>query len=239
MLTVLSWLWAQPGGRTTYTAEHVATWAAMVSRNLSMPHRIACVTDAEIPGWIDRIAPPHEFDEIQTAKWANGRPSCYRRLSMFRRDAAVLFGERFVCMDLDSVICGSLDPLFDRDEDVVLFKGTAEGRPYNGSMMLIRAGSRPLVYDDFSQAGAELASERFVGSDQAWLAHALGPDEPVWAGEDGVFWYGGEYRRLYRRGRARPRVIFFPGGQKPWDPHIRLIDHHVGRHYVAGFKEAA
>jgi hypothetical protein len=49
------------------------------------------------------------------------------------QDAADIFGERFVCMDLDCVIGGPLDPLFDRPEDLVLFKGTAPDRPYNGS----------------------------------------------------------------------------------------------------------
>lgn len=235
MLTVLSWLWSQPNGRTTYTVEHVETWASMVRRNLGMQHRIACVTDAEIPSWIDRIAPPGEFEDISTQRWGNGRPSCYRRLSMFRPDAADIFGDRFVCMDLDSVICAALDPLFERDEDVVLFKGTAPGRPYNGSMMMVRAGSRPHVYERFNAAEAEIAGAQFVGSDQAWLSYTLGPDEPVWSEADGAYWYGGQYKRELRRKRAKPRVIFFPGGMKPWHV-VNKIDPHVAKHY---WKEAA
>jgi hypothetical protein len=233
MLTVLSWLWDQTGGRTTYTPEHVATWAAMVARNLAMPHRIACVTAAEIPSHIERIAPPGEFEDVVTRRWTNGRPNCFRRLAMFRRDAAALFGDRFVCMDLDSVICAQLDPLFERDEDVVLFKGTAPGRPYNGSMMLIRAGSRPHVYEDFSREAAEAAGERFVGSDQAWLSHALGPDEPVWSEADRVYWYGGQYKREMRLRRAKPRIIFFPGGMKPWHA-VGQFEPNVIKHYHAG-----
>jgi hypothetical protein len=51
---------------------------------------------------------------------------------MFRSDAADIFGDRFVSMDLDCVVGRSLDPLFDRPDDLVLFKGTSIDRPYNG-----------------------------------------------------------------------------------------------------------
>jgi hypothetical protein len=45
MLTVLAWYWKQPGGRVEYLPLHVNIWADMVRANLSMPHRICCVTD--------------------------------------------------------------------------------------------------------------------------------------------------------------------------------------------------
>lgn len=198
----------------------------MVRRNLSMTHRIACVTDA--PSGIDKgieiIAPPGDFMDINNPRWANGRPQCYRRLSMYRSDAAKFFGERFVCMDIDCVIGAPLDPLFERDEDLVLFKGTHRNRAYNGSMQLIRAGSRPHVFEDFNQEAALESSRFFCGSDQAWLMHKLGPNEAVWDERDGVYWYGGHYRREKRP--APPRIVFFPGSMKPWtasmiDPFFR------------------
>lgn len=215
MITILTWLWTQPGGRTTYTAKHVNIWAAMVRRNLAMPHRIACVTDTPegIDSQVKIIRPPGHFEDV-IPSWGAGRPNCFRRLSMFRRDAAKTFGSRFVCMDLDCVIGGSLDPLFDRREDLVLFKGTTADRPYNGSMMLIRAGCRPQLYEDFSQQNADEASARFFGSDQAWLAHCLGWGEATWDESDGVWFYGDHYRKEVKR--ANPRVLFFPGKHKPW-----------------------
>jgi hypothetical protein len=235
-LTVLCWLWNQEKSRAKYTAQHVSTWAAMVRRNLSMPHRIACVTD--IPEGIDPsveiIAPPGDFLDIRNPRWANGKPQCYRRLSMFRRDAAEIFGERFVCMDLDCVVGGPLDPLFDRDDDLVLFKGTSRARPYNGSMMMIRAGCRPQVFEDFNQAAALESGQRFCGSDQAWLMHKLGPGEATWSERDGVYWFGGEYTK---RRRYEPRVVFFPGGMKPWT--ATLFDAFTRRNYRADLREAA
>jgi hypothetical protein len=213
LITVVSWLWKQPQGRTTYTAEHVWIWADMVSRNLSMKHRLACVTsETDLPPNVERIDPPGEFEDVQP-KWGPHKPNCFRRLSMFRRDAAKTFGRRFVSMDLDCVIGGQLDPLFNRPEDLVLFKGTAPERPYNGSMMLLSAGCRPEVYEDFDQAGADVSGEAFHGSDQAWLAHKLGPNEAVWTVADGVYFWG-SYLKAGKR--AQPRVLFFPGKTKPW-----------------------
>jgi hypothetical protein len=212
LLTVLTWLWSQPQGRTKFTTEHVAIWADMVTRNLAMPHRLACVTtETDLPPNVERIDPPGEFEDVEPT-WGPRKPNCFRRLAMFKRDAAKTFGKRFVCMDLDCVVGGQLDPLFDRPEDLVLFKGTSEERPYNGSMMLITAGCRPQLYEDFDQAGADASGTNFVGSDQAWLAHKLGWGEATWDEGDGVYWY--QHRRWSNR--LKPRLLFFPGKLKPW-----------------------
>jgi hypothetical protein len=199
--------------RTQYTPEHVWIWADMVSRNLAMPHRLACVTsETDLPPNVERIDPPGEFEDVQPA-WGPRKPNCYRRLVMFRRDAAKTFGKRFVSMDLDCVIGGPLDPLFDRSEDLVLFKGTSEGRPYNGSMMLIKAGCRPQLYEDFDQSGADASGAAYLGSDQAWLAHKLGWGEATWDESDGVYWFKpGRWTN-----KLRPTILFFPGKRKPWD----------------------
>jgi hypothetical protein len=214
MITVVSWLWNQPQGRITYKSEHVWIWADMVSRNLAMPHRLVCVTtETDLPPSVERIDPPGEFEDVQPA-WGPRRPNCFRRLVMFKRDAAKTFGKRFVSMDLDCIVGGSLDPLFGRPEDFVIFKGTDATRPYNGSMMMLTAGARPQVYEKFDQAAADESGARFFGSDQAWLMHCLGPNEATWSEADGV-WH--LHRYLADAKRARPTVLFFPGKRKPWD----------------------
>lgn len=246
MLTVLTWLWRQPESRTHYTALHVNIWADMVRRHLSLPHRIACVTDmpAGIAGGIEIIAPPRDFEDVQIPTWRGGRPQCLRRLALFRADAAALFGERIVSMDLDCAIGAPLDPLFAGDEDFRMTRGTAEGRPYNGSMMLLRAGSRPQVYDRFTPAEAIRAGRNFVGSDQAWLAHVLGPDEKVWTNADGVGFHGLS-PTSDGFGPAAPeqsdrRILFFAGSTKPWDADDRWTRRHYrkvtpGRCLVLGY----
>jgi hypothetical protein len=199
-----------------------------------MPHRIACVTNT--PKGIDEsiriIKPPGDFEDAKP-HWGPLKPNCFRRLAMFRRDAAGIFGERFVCMDLDCVIGGQLDPLFKRPEDLVLYKGTAPDRPYNGSMMLIKAGCRPQVFEDFDDCAASTCGQIFVGSDQAWLAMKLGRKEKVWSERDGVFWYGPLYQAVAKK--TTPRILFFPGKIKPWT----IAQINIDRFTTENYREAA
>lgn len=230
MITVLSWLWVQPGGRTRYTSEHVNIWADMVRRHLSMDHEIAIVTeDADgIDASIRIIEPPRCFESVSIPTWeeADGLPQCLRRLSMYRPDAAEIFGERFVSMDLDCVIAGSLDPLLDVKDDFKIYRGTSSERPYNGSMQLMTAGARSRVYTEFTPQGAAEAGRNFVGSDQAWISHTLGWGESTWGPEDGVVWWGSSSNPL----APMHRLMFFPGTPKPWDLFDRAW---IKRHYCA------
>jgi hypothetical protein len=213
-LTILTWFWKQPGGRAAYSAANVNVWADMVSRNLRMPHRIACVTahPEGIDGGIDIIAPPGDFEEIRIPTWGDDKPQCLRRIAMFRRDAADIFGPRFACMDMDSIVMGPLDPVFDRPEDFVMFRGTHRSRPYNGSLMMMNAGARPHVYETFTPEGAIKAGFRYVGSDQAWISAALGPGEATWGPEHGIHAHNSS-----RNGQTDTRILFFFGNPKPWD----------------------
>lgn len=113
-------------------------------------------------------------------------------------------------MDLDCVVGGPLDHFFDTDAEFKMTPGTQPTRPYNGSMMLLTAGSRPQVYDEFTPEGAAAAGELFVGSDQAWISHILGPNEQRWSIEDGLAWYG-------RTRTKNPSLMFFPCPVKPWE----------------------
>lgn len=188
-----------------------------------MPHRLACVTheDVRFDG-VEIIKPPREFEEVRIPTWGEHRPQCLRRLVMFRPDAAKWFGDWIICMDTDAVISGPLDPLF-TDHDFRIFKGTAPNRPYNGSLFMLRAGARAEVYADFTPERAADAGKQFVGSDQAWIAQRLGPDEPTWDARDGVSWWQG-------RADDNARVTFFPGGLKPWE----MDDPFVAEHYRRG-----
>jgi hypothetical protein len=226
VIKVLTWYWKQPGGRTEYTPFHVNLWADMVRRHLTMPHTLACVTGTPegIDPSIEIIEPPRDFEQIRIPTWPEFRPQCLRRLAMFHKDAGQRFGERFVCMDLDCVIGGPLDPFFDTDADFKMTPGTRAGRPYNGSMMLLTAGSRPQVYDRFTPQGAAEAGTLYVGSDQAWISHVLGPNEQVWKIEDGLGWYG-------RRPAETTTLMFFPCPIKPWEVAVTGMKPWISGHY--------
>lgn len=236
MLTVLTWLWKQKGSRVDYTAMHVNIWAAMVSRHLTIPHRLACVTDYPegIDPRVEIIPEPKDFEGVTIPSWGSGRPNCFRRISLFRRDAAALFGDRFVSMDLDCVVGASLDPLFSRSEDIVLYSSPRGGqalRPYNGSMVMMSAGARPEVFEDFTVEGATEAGRKYIGSDQSWISHRLGRGEATWSEEDGVAWNQSPPHVLRR-------VKFYPGPVKPWDDFARG-DEWVRKNYRAESKDRA
>lgn len=195
----------------------------MVARHLHMPHRIACVTDFDgLPSHIERIEPPRDFENVRIPTWGADKPQCLRRLAMFAPDAAERFGERMLCMDLDVVIKGDITPMVTHDAFRIA-KGTAPSRPYNGSMILLTAGARSKVYQDFTPDAAAKAGQRYLGSDQAWIAWCLGPEERTWDDKDGLCWFNGP--RI-----ADPRIMFFPGGSKPWKL-AQLGNEAVARHY--------
>lgn len=222
----MCWLWSQPNGKTAYRAEHVNAWAAMVSRHLKMKHELACVTD--MPAGIDKrvriIPPPGDFLDVKLPTWGPRKPQCLRRLAMFRRDAANWIGaERVVSFDLDCVICGTLDPLFNTDDDFRITKGTSASRHYNGSLMMLKLGSRPEVVETFTPERAIRAGLAHLGSDQAWLATAI-PGEKTWTAADGIhFWRPS-------KPVTNGRLVFFAGAVgKPWEVDAPL----VARHYPA------
>lgn len=226
-LVVMCWFWRQEGGRTAYQAHHVNTWADMVRRHLTLPHELACVTDT--PEGIDPsiriIPPPRDFENVVIPTWKGDKPQCLRRIALFRPDAADIFGERFVSMDIDCVIGGSLDPLFGRHDDFVMYSGTTRQRPYNGSMLMMTAGARPHVYTDFTPERAVEAGRKYVGSDQAWISYRLGWGEAIWSIADGVYWWN------QAGGTAPRRLMFFPGHPKPWNVVDSGADPWIAEHY--------
>lgn len=231
MLNVMCWYWKQSGGRVEFLPEHVNKWAHMVRRNLAMPHRVCCVTDHPegLDSSIEIIAPPRDFENVRISTWNEKKPQCLRRLSMFSPHAEKTFGKRFVNMDLDCVITGPLDPLFDIPDDFCMMIGTApKQRPYNGSMLLMTAGARPQVYNDFTPQRAAMAGKHFLGSDQAWIAFSLGWGERTWDEKDGAVWFSPRYSMT----PPDCRVMFFPGTPKPWQvAGSRPLDHWVRKHY--------
>lgn len=199
----------------------------MIRAHLTLPHTLAVVTDIEgdYGDDVEVIPPPRDFEDARIPTWGSKYPQCLRRLAMFRRDAANIFGaDRIVCTDLDLIVCGSLDPVLDIADDFRITRGTARGRIYNGSMMSLRLGSRPRVYDEFTVERATEAGQKHVGSDQSWLAACL-PGEKTWGPDDGVRFWGQHYSD------TEARVIFFAGQVKPWSLAAVGRESLVAKHY--------
>jgi hypothetical protein len=215
MITVVTWLWSQKGRQVLYKPEYVNTWARMISRNLTIPHRLLCITDN--PEGIEiETYPLWEPPEVINEKWGITRPQCYVRLKAFSEEMKPILGDRFVSVDLDCVVTGSLDAVFSKPDDFIINKGETLKNDYNGSMWMMNTGARSKVWSGFSQDGVRKASESFMGSDQGWIRYCLGSEEKTFTNQDGVF----SYVRIKNDRRWRPNqscIVFFQGSIKPWD----------------------
>lgn len=77
--------------------DYVGRMARAVARNLSHPHRFVCLTDApDVPAGVERIPLLH--------KW----PGFWPKVELHRPG---LFTGPVIYLDLDTVICGPLDPI--------------------------------------------------------------------------------------------------------------------------------
>lgn len=186
----------------------------MVQRNLSLPHRFVCATNK--PAGLDK-----EINIVPLEQGFIGLGNAYPKLAAFRSDAGELFGELLCIMDLDAIVVGPLDTLFDRtDDDFVIWKDVlADSQParfkYNTSLVLMNAGVRAKIWDTFSTENSRriIAAERRCGSDQAWVSHCL-DGEKTWTADDGVLSWRFQVRGKSLQNNAK--IIFFHGKEKPW-----------------------
>jgi hypothetical protein len=207
----------------TFGPEHVRILQNMVRRNLTVPHEFVCVTDR--PQLIDFC----RTVALDKTTWVPG--TRYVKLMMYRPDAAEIIGPRIFYLDLDCVITGSLDPLVDRDEDLVLWRNPNFGQKrrarYNSSIQLIRAGSRPDFWRRFDPKSVPATLRKvWGGTDQAWISYMADVEtEAFWDASHGV--YGAGRLKDYDPticGTKLPvnaRVVFFPGSREPGMPAIQ------------------
>lgn len=164
-LVISTWLWGDK-----FSSEDVAKLAAGVARNLKQPHRFICVTDEDLSG----IETTCVKDPGLTKQ-----KGCFARLRMFddvwQREIGLQKDDRFVCIDLDTVITGELDPLFDRPEPFVIMRRANKSNPcpFNGALMMLRAGSDAHVWETFSLEKVKQVPFYEFPDDQGWIWHML------------------------------------------------------------------
>lgn len=199
MLHVVTWIWGDK-----YGLEDIRKLKAGVTRHLEQQHTFLVAR------------PPPEDDLLTTIK------GCFCRLRMFdpqwQASMGIQDGDRIVCMDLDIVIVGSLDPLFNRAERFTILQGAnaANPCPFNGSLMMLRAGAHPEVWSDFSIGQALLIPFFEFPDDQGWLHHKL-PNASGWkvGAPSGVYAF---QKPGWPKGDALPhdaRMVVFPGWRSP------------------------
>lgn len=234
MLSVVTWLWKPaPLYRSKFSAEHVNVLRRMVARHYPEPHRFLCVTDMPkgIDSDVDVVPAWNDFAQIPSPHGGHN-PSCYRRLRAFAPGVDAVLGERFVSLDLDTVITGDLAHLWNRPEDFVAWGETNPKSFYNGSMFLLRAGTRTKVWEQFDpkrSPDAAKAAGKF-GSDQGWLSYCLGKGEATWTTKDGVYSYNVHLREKTTTLPANARIVMFHGSTDPWSQAAQQLTW-VREHY--------
>lgn len=222
---ICTWLWGDK-----YSLDYVYKLKAGVSRYLKQPHRFMVMTERE-RDW----SPPAGI-ERHAIKDPNllVHKGCFARLRMFDSgwQENRKIDDRLVCLDLDIIITGALDPLFDRTENFVILGGVNSRNPcpYNGSVMMLRPGYNEMVWSMFSyQEACKMKFYEFP-DDQGWIAHML-PKDAV------ATWQAGRTSGIY--GFMKPgwitgdrlpdqaRIVAFPGKREPKDfRHLDWVKKH-------------
>jgi hypothetical protein len=147
---------------------------------------------------------------------------CFCRLRAFdpewQAQNGIAPGDRIVSMDLDAIVTGPLDPLFDRPEPFVILQNVNASNPcpMNGSVWMLRAGYRPDVWSDFSLEAADKIAKFEFADDQGWFWHKM-PDAAGWnaGSESGIY---GFQKKGWPKGTELPRdaiMVVFPGWRDP------------------------
>jgi hypothetical protein len=208
VLTFVTFLWGDK-----YSGTDVAKLAAGLKRNVSQPYRFLVFTDqTRDVGGVER----HQICDLLLTKYQG----CFARLRLFHPEFqdALKFDDRIVSVDLDVVITGNLDPLFDRPEPFLILKGANSENPcpYNGSLWMLRPGYRPDVWTEFTLSKAAAIDWYAFPDDQSWFAHMM-PNEAGWTAgpESGVYAFK---KPGWPKGDDLPkdaRLVAFPGWRSP------------------------
>jgi len=200
-----------------------------------MDHEFVLVTDQPDADYGPGVRIVSLWDDFRDLPgWRGKGHGCWHRLNAFDREVGKRLGERFVWMDLDCVVVGSLDPVFDRAEDFVAWKDSNPPTPYCGSMIMMDAGARQAVWDDFRRdpEAAQRKARRYIGTDQAWIGAHLGPGEATWTSADGVYNFRHD---IVRRGLPTgARVVFFTGPVDPSQAQLRRDHPWIDEHWHDG-----
>lgn len=206
-LLIVTFLWGSRGEwRTqgTFHPNHVYGLRNMFAKHLTLPHRFVCITTPDFEDELHRLGvetyPLWPFPQVPDRQYLF---DCFVRLGLWGQPGVELgkaFGsERFLQIDLDSIIAGNIDSLaedvYEHDlkilwsynkRGVSLNGGNGYRRGYQGALWGGRLGSHPELWKGCSDEQTVLrACRNWLGSDQAIMSELI-QNPPVWTEDDGV-----------------------------------------------------
>ena len=252
-MTVCCMLWSDRAVDKNYLLQpsHVHILKNMVERHLHVPHRFLCLTDAQLTGI-----------ETYPIDWSKHVPSTrFNKLMLYRPGMEDILGERFLYLDLDTVIVGDITPLVDRDEDIVFWRNPKfDHITLNTSIVLHRTGTRPYLWTEFTEDilqkqitedGSKLppiqTGEKLVwsgSSDQRWVRNRIADQYRAdyhWPGAyeyittSEALWVKGD--GIYGLGGLKSglpddaRIVFTPGNREPSQPEVQAKHLWIKEHY--------
>jgi hypothetical protein len=207
-LNVCTWWWG-----SKYTHFYVERLYAGLRRHLQQPFRFLLMTDRDFEG---QNIECHPIEDPHLTKMKG----CFARLRMFDPEWQRARGliDRIVCLDLDVVITGPLDDLFDRSEPIVLFAGANSSNPcpYNNSIFMFRPRAHPQLWTTFSMdAVAKLKRYEFP-DDQGWFWAKI-PHAATWkvGSSSGIYAFRKPGWPIGDRLPDGAKIVAFPGHRDP------------------------
>lgn len=217
-LLITTFLWGDK-----YRDEDVQKLAAGLRRHVAQSYRFLCVSDREIDGVETTVIKDPGLTRMK---------GCFSRLRLFDPDWQKDIGaeDRIANIDLDVVVTGPLDPVFNVASKFMILQGANASNPckFNGSIFMLRAGAHPEVWEDFTLERARAAPYHEFPDDQGWLWHKL-PDACGWECglPSGIYafkkpgWPEGDNLP------AGARLVVFPGWRSPHQfKHLPWIKEH-------------
>ena len=203
---------------TKYPADYVNRLYSMVARNIRRPFRFVCLTDDN-----SDLSENIEFFPLpELSVNLSGPERGWNKLSVFSQELYDLKG-KVLCLDLDLIITGDLDDLFDYPGAVMIIKDWVKrDGTGNSSVYRFEVGAHPEVLSEFEASFEKIKA--VYRNEQEYLSAILMQKNAL------VYWPD-KWCRSFKRHCLRPwsffisretkipadaRVIVFHG--KP-DPH--------------------
>lgn len=207
----------------------------MVQRNLSIPHQFVCVTDEAVPGVLnapivwDKHVPGTVFVRL-----------CMRAEGFawhIADHAGVQLPTRFLSLDLDMVVTGSLDPLITPEDR--FWKNPNWPAPrrsyYQSSVQLFTPGAWSTLYSEFDPVETpKWCLNRFGGAEQPWISEHCPWNLPQWTDKDGIYGAGriGDWANNVKADLPdNARLVSFPGAREPSETAVQEKHPWVRKHY--------